>query len=89
MRCATKKSLTRGTNKKISLIMILTIRLTRERKKGRLITAGLVLTKFLILPAVVMAVKGFKMSTTGKAYGKWNKVFDSFYDVTPKSVVAV
>ena len=36
-----------------------------------------------------MAVKGFKMSTTGKPYGKWSKLFDSVYDVTPKSVVAV
>lgn len=55
----------------------------------RLITAGLVLTNFFILPAVAMAVKGFKMSTTGKSYGKWNKVFDSIYDVTPKHVIAV
>jgi hypothetical protein len=61
----------------------------RQKKKARLITAGLVLTKLLILPAVAMAVKGFKMSTTGKPYGKWNKLFDSVYDVTPKSVVAV
>lgn len=70
-------------------ISLLTYRLSRERKKVRLITAGLVLTNFFILPAIAMAVKGFKMSTTGKAYGKWNKLFDTVYDVTTKSVIAV